>query len=36
MFQALEFGNDAEMERPLSPDLENLITAMTQEEEGDL
>lgn len=35
IFKALDFGLDEQEERPLSPDLEALITLMTSSNEGE-
>ena len=34
IFKALDFGLDEQEERPVSPDLENLITLMTRADQG--
>lgn len=34
IFKALDFGLDEQEERPLSPDLEALITLMTSADQG--
>ena len=34
IFKALDFGLEAQEEKPVSPDLENLVTLMARADEG--